>query len=307
MKKSNFLMATEHKTKSDELTKRSGESDGTSINNSNNDNVVLFRLSLRALSNWTLMLPLTGLFICFVTGYIFQAEEIHETHCRVYNIIPSISSITGIRPQIYLWRAIIALHISPRLVIAFVHKNYLKHHVLSQVRDQTRHAKATKLATVVHYLNLIEIASLGGVTYVSNKENYPIHEKIFITFMITSLTYMLVSLKLLKVLLPNGPRNEQERRSLRYKKSFFALSIASTIGLIVFFLKHRFLCHDLAFSWFAFCEYVVAISNMGFHSATTMIDFPPLDLVVKNVHGHLVVEDVEEKDENEVVLVKKDE
>lgn len=116
-----------------------------------------------------------------------------------------------------------------------------------------------------------------------------IHEKIFITFMITSLTYMLVSLKLLKVLQPNGPTNEQERRSLRYKKSFFALSITSTIGLIVFFLKHRLLCHDLAFSWFAFCEYVVAVSNMGFHCTTTMIDFPPLDLVVKNVNGHLTV------------------
>lgn len=101
---------------------------------------------------------------------------------------------------------------------------------------------------------------------------------------------MLISLRLLKVLQPNGPTNEQERRSLRYKKSFFALSIASTIGLIVFFLKHRFLCHDLAFSWFAFCEYVVAISNMGFHCTTTLIDFPPLDLVVKNVHGHLLVE-----------------
>lgn len=107
--------------------------------------------------------------------------------------------------------------------------------------------------------------------------------------MITSLTYMLVSLKLLKVLQPSGPRNEQEKRSLRYKQSFFALSIASTIGLIVFFLKHRLLCHDLAFSWFAFCEYVVAISNMGFHCTTTLIDFPPLDLVVKNVHGHLTV------------------
>lgn len=123
-----------------------------------------------------------------------------------------------------------------------------------------------------------------------------IHEKIFITFMVTSLTYMLISLKLLKVLQPNGPTNEQERRSLRYKRSFFALSVASTIGLIVFFLKHRLLCHDLAFSWFAFCEYVVAISNMGFHCTTTLIDFPPLDLVVKSVHGHLLVENEQHRE-----------
>lgn len=100
---------------------------------------------------------------------------------------------------------------------------------------------------------------------------------------------MLVSMRLLKILQPDGPTNEQERRSLRYKKMFFALSIASTIGLIVFFLKHRLLCHDLAFSWFAFCEYLIAISNMGFHCTTTLIDFPPLELVVKSIDGHLTV------------------
>lgn len=123
------------------------------------------------------------------------------------------------------------------------------------------------------------------------------HEKIFITFMITSLTYMLVSLRLLKVLQPNGPTTDQERRSNFWKKMFFALSICSTIGLIVFFLKHRLLCHDLAFSWFAFCEYLIAFSNMGFHCTTTMIDFPAdLNLLVRNVNGHLTIGN---EDENE--------
>ena len=65
-------MDTEKSNKSDELR-----------GNQANENIVLFRLSLRTLSNITLILPLSGLFICFVTGYIFQAEEIHETHCRV--------------------------------------------------------------------------------------------------------------------------------------------------------------------------------------------------------------------------------
>lgn len=69
-------MATDIKAKSDELMK--SEDREKSLHN-----VVLFKLSLRSLSNFTLLLPLSGLFICFVTGYIFQAEEIHETHCRV--------------------------------------------------------------------------------------------------------------------------------------------------------------------------------------------------------------------------------
>lgn len=117
-----------------------------------------------------------------------------------------------------------------------------------------------------------------------------VHEKIFITFMVTSLTYMLVSLRLYKVLQPNGPVTNQEQRSVYYKKMWFAMSIASTIGLIVFFLKHRLLCHDLAFSWFAFCEYLIAFSNMGFHCTTTMIDFPAhLNLLVSNVNGNLTI------------------
>lgn len=91
---------------------------------------------------------------------------------QVYNIIPSISSITGISPQRYLWRIVIALHISPRLIIAYVHKNYLKYHVLSRIADRSQLMRATKLANVVHWLNLIEICALAGVTYVSNKENY---------------------------------------------------------------------------------------------------------------------------------------
>lgn len=101
--------------------------------------------------------------------------------------------------------------------------------------------------------------------------------------MITSLTSMLVYLKLLKILHSNGTPNLKEKRSIYYKKMFFALSIVSTIGLIVFFLKHRLLCHDLAFSWFALCEYLIAFSNMGFHYTTTIFDFPPeLSLLVKS-------------------------
>jgi post-GPI attachment to proteins factor 2 len=115
------------------------------------------------------------------------------------------------------------------------------------------------------------------------------HEKIFIIFMVTSLTYMMISLRLVKVLLPQGPVTEQDKRSVYYKKMFFTLSVASTVGLIIFFLKHRLLCHDLAFSWFAFCEYLIAFSNMGFHYTTTMVDFPQhLDLLVKNTDIDLI-------------------
>lgn len=242
-------------------------------------------ISFRDICVFTLVLPLGTLFVCFVSAYVFQPEEIHETHCRVYNVIPSISAITGVSPQRYLWRISIALHIGPRIIIAFVYKNFYRL-LIKELNDLLNVKKASSLLKIVHWLNIVEISALCCVTYVSNKENYPLHEKVFILFMVASLSYMLATLKLLKVLQPNGPQTPEEETSLRYKKAFFALSIASTIGLILFFLKHRFLCHDLAFSWFALCEYIVASANMGFH-CTTMLDFPTEDfLIAKNANRY---------------------
>ncbi|XP_058833448.1 post-GPI attachment to proteins factor 2-like [Topomyia yanbarensis] len=242
-------------------------------------------ISFRDLCKFTLFLPLGTLFVCFVSAYIFQPDEVHETHCRVYNVIPSISAITGVSPQRYLWRISIALHIGPRFVIAFVYNNYYRM-LINELNDPVRKKRASRLLNVVYCLNLVEISALCGVTYISNKENYPLHEKVFILFMTSSLSYMLATLKLLKALQPNGPQTVQEDSSLRYKRAFFALSIASTVGLILFFMKHRFFCHDLAFSWFALCEYIVAFSNMGFH-CTTMMDFPTEDfMIAKNANRY---------------------
>ncbi|XP_052900943.1 post-GPI attachment to proteins factor 2-like [Anopheles moucheti] len=243
--------------------------------------VVHLIIGFRDICVFTLVLPLGTLFVCFVSAYVFQPEEIHETHCRVYNIIPSISAITGVSPQRYLWRVSIALHIGPRFIIAFVYRNWYRA-MVAGLNDPARMSKACRMINIVYWLNLVEISALCGVTYISNKENYPLHEKVFIIFMTTSLSYMLATLKLLKLLQPDGPQTPNEESSLRYKQAFFALSIASTVGLILFFLKHRFLCQDLAFSWFALCEYIVASANMGFH-CTTMLDFPTEHfLIAKN-------------------------
>lgn len=70
-----------------------------------------------------------------------------------------------------------------------------------------------------------------------------------------------------------------EEKSIKFKKILFNISIISTIGLAVFFFKHRVYCHDLAFSAFAFCEYIIAVCNLAFHS-TTMLDFPSEYLMI---------------------------
>ncbi|KAG8230100.1 hypothetical protein J437_LFUL007644 [Ladona fulva] len=252
--------------------------------------IVYFAVSFRRLCLVTVSLPLFGLLFCFVTACIFQQDDIHETYCRVYNIIPSISSITGVSPQRYLWRICIAFHIGPRLIIASVYYTYYLSLLPAVIKSQ--HASYKKLMIICYWLNILEIASLCGVTYVSNRENYPVHEKIFIVFMIGSLSHMLATIKVFKM--ARQTMTEEESRSYAIKKGLFITSIVSTMGLLVFFLKHRLLCHDLAFSWFSLCEYVIASANMAFH-VTVVLDFPTEELMVgrgffkpvehvKNVH-----------------------
>lgn len=89
---------------------------------------------------------------------------------QVYNVIPSISAITGISPQRYLWRICIALHIGPRLVIASVYHTYYLS--LLPTIAPAEQPRFQRLLRICYWLNITEISSLCGVTYISNRENY---------------------------------------------------------------------------------------------------------------------------------------
>lgn len=56
--------------------------------------------------------------------------------------------------------------------------------------------------------------------------------------MFSSLAYMLAAVRLGRLITPNA-------QSLQYKQALFVISILSTVGLVIFFLKHRLLCHDM--------------------------------------------------------------
>lgn len=134
---------------------------------------VYLGIPFRELCIGTLLLPLCSMFVCFTTAYIFQKDDIHETHCRVYNIIPSISAITGISPQRYLWRISIAIHVGPRFLIAFAYRNFYRQVLAANsCYSPTQVKQAKRLINVLFWLSIIEIVALTGVTYISNRENY---------------------------------------------------------------------------------------------------------------------------------------
>lgn len=91
---------------------------------------------------------------------------------------------------------------------------------------------------------------------------------------------MLASIKLQRYLHADGaPPPGRQANSLLWKRRLFVLSIAATVGLMIFFMKHRFYCHDMAFSWFSLCEYIIACSNLAFH-CTAIWDFPDEHLII---------------------------
>uniref|UniRef100_A0A8D8SQE3 Post-GPI attachment to proteins factor 2-like n=1 Tax=Cacopsylla melanoneura TaxID=428564 RepID=A0A8D8SQE3_9HEMI len=147
------------------------------------DEIILYyALPLRKLACMVVSLPLAALVLCFISSIIFQFDSVHETHCKVYNIIPSISAVTGVSPQRYLWRTSIALHLAPRYLIAIVY-NVQMSAILWQHKV---------IVSISFWLSIVEVSSLAGTTYISNLDNFPLHEKLFIVFMLSSLFYMLV-------------------------------------------------------------------------------------------------------------------
>ncbi|KAI5732723.1 hypothetical protein M8J76_003392 [Diaphorina citri] len=231
--------------------------------------VLYYSLPLRKLASTVVSLPLTALVVCFISAVLFQFDDVHETHCKVYNIVPSISAVTGISPQRYLWRTFIALHLAPRYLIAIVYNAQMSSAL----------SKHKTLVSLSFWLSVIEVSALAGTTYISNLDNFPLHENLFIVFMICSLLYMLVMLRVYRLAYPS--MTSAQTYSFYTKLVLFVTSILATIGLVVFWFKHRRHCLDMAFSWFAICEYVIALSNMAYHM-TVALDFPSEHLLIAN-------------------------
>ncbi|CAH1777730.1 unnamed protein product [Owenia fusiformis] len=212
----------------------------------------------------TVSLPFFSIIICLLIGLIFQYEAVCRTDtCKhITNFIPSISAVTGALPQKYIWRTCISLHTPPRFLVAVMYYNYYKSYMNNI--NQSYRGLYTLLIKASFWINIIENFSLFGTSVVLNIDNYPVHEKIFICFMVTSMVYMFLSLVAYAWSRPKQWAPEHVK-SFRLKLLMFVLISMATSGLIFFFLLHKWYCAQDAFSYFSLCEYVIAFTNIGFH------------------------------------------
>lgn len=221
------------------------------------------RMLFRTVAVLTVMLPFVGFVVCVAWSLIFDFKSATATHCGVHNYLPSVSAAIGdYYPQRFIWRIAIAFHTIPRIQIAHVYYMYF-------ISILPKWHESTVLLNCL--LNLVEVLSLFGLTFISSTDNYTIHKLFFITFLLTSTIYMALSIYLLRHRIT--PPSALEVKSGRYKLRLFVTTLLAVVGAVGFFARHNNYCEPMMYTWFAVCEYLVILCNMAFHM-TAYWDFP---------------------------------
>ncbi|GFR06002.1 post-GPI attachment to proteins factor 2 [Trichonephila clavata] len=223
------------------------------------------QLKFPTLALYTVLLPLASFVFCVLWSVLFHFERATFTHCQVRNYLPSISAAIGsFSPQRYIWQICVAIHSAPRYLVVGMYYTHLCDILLTG-------ALWNYLALLIFLLQATEVTSLLGLTFVSSSENFHVHELCFITFMVSALSNML----LLYLTMKHGTKHRltvQERLSLKYKFIFGMVNITSFFLAVYFYFRHNWYCEPVVYTFFAFFEYIVVVTNMGYH-VTAFWDF----------------------------------
>ena len=92
----------------------------------------------------------------------------------MFNVVPSISAVTGISPGRYIWRVIMALHLGPRLLIVTAYYHFLLTFLpkVGVAAGQESGERLTRLLKALYYLQIVEVLGLCGISFIHNREHY---------------------------------------------------------------------------------------------------------------------------------------
>ncbi|KAJ8964182.1 hypothetical protein NQ317_012323 [Molorchus minor] len=189
-------------------------------------------------------------------------------------MLPSISAAIGnFSPQREIWQGAIAIHALPRFYVAI---EYLHHHY------SVLFPQDLWIGQVAFFLNVVENLALIILSFFTSSKFYAVHEKAFITFIVGSEMYMVLTCILQR------RYKKQSRVSYKWKKRFLVTNMVCILVAVYFFMRHNSLCEPYVYTLFALSEYIVVLSNMAFH-LTAYFDFENKDLVVYK-HGVALTE-----------------
>ncbi|CAG5122532.1 unnamed protein product, partial [Candidula unifasciata] len=210
-------------------------------------NQALFELYFPVLVATSCLLPLAGLVLCELVCLLFYFNQCTVTNCgsadEVWNFMPSISVATGqLAPQKYIWRILIALHATPRFLIAAGYHSMHKMMFLGNKSLQTY----SHLSSLAYFLHVVEILALVGLSFVSSTEDYDVHKVCFAIFMLSATLHMMS----VCVLHGFGKKaiqfslSREEKFSLKCKLILFVTNVVFFSAALYFFHRHNTYCED---------------------------------------------------------------
>jgi len=230
-----------------------------------------FRFLFRHLLVSTVLLPLCSFAFCVIWVMHEDFVKACYTAClkhgnrKIPNYLPSVSAATGdFYVSQVVWRFCILLHAPPRFYFAFQYFQYL---------CKILPGRHLPLSLVTCLLHCLEISGLVGLTVISSRMNFIMHATCFGTFIVCSEIYM-IALCMLITSHTKFSRNATslEARSLAVKKMLLKIILLCSCALIYVYFRHEAYCEQGMYTLFSLLEYVIILSNIGFH-ATAYWDF----------------------------------
>ncbi|XP_065884529.1 post-GPI attachment to proteins factor 2-like isoform X2 [Dysidea avara] len=173
---------------------------------------------------------------CITLGYVLHFEGVTATHCKVPNVVPSISAITGgFTPERYIWRYGMAYFSWPRTFDSFLIYGFF---AASSLNKEQWYSILNKISWLCY---VIEHVSLSTLTYVSSTENYAIHKHAFIFFVVCSIGHMVLSTYLFRHAHPEL-QNYNERMSWRLRLWSMIVFLLSLLLCTYFYIRHNLYC-----------------------------------------------------------------
>ncbi|XP_058804233.1 post-GPI attachment to proteins factor 2-like isoform X2 [Phymastichus coffea] len=227
-------------------------------------------ISFSRIAWFTVSLPFCGFAFCIIWSILYNFEQATETHCNVYNFLPSVSAAIGhYRPQKHIWEFTIAVQAIIRLLVLFMYYEYYK---------DTAYKWARGITNFALFSYFLENTALVTLSFWSSNENYVFHKISFITFLLMSLMHMVLSY-IIAMNCCNVAKDTNNSISLKWKFNSMVLNVTATMLACYFFYRHNKYCEPFVYSMFALAEYVVVITNMAFH-VTAAYDFAGRSLLI---------------------------
>ncbi|KAH7970149.1 hypothetical protein HPB49_000179 [Dermacentor silvarum] len=241
----------------------------------------LLELALHADDNGLVLvgvrLPLLTVAFCLATAMTFQRAEVTTTICQVCQ-----PTVTDVWPLCCVWRAVVALHVAPRLLLVSNYAQYLRWRA-ALVAPPLRSAFAL-LACFCSAVHASSVGSLFMMACASRRDHPILHDTMFVNWTWWSVLHMAGTCLALRM---SQHRSDGYlmRRSRVLKESLFALSVAANVGIAYFGAAHTGYCADMggvedmtvplqgAQDLFAISELVFMVCAMGF-DLTILYDVP---------------------------------